>query len=89
MLYGGKSIFNITYDDDEDYYTYVYDADGNETIITSNKVFHYTLIFHSFVFLQVFNEINSRKLGAYEYNVFAGFFDNAMFLGIIIGTIIV
>jgi Ca2+ transporting ATPase len=39
--------------------------------------------------MQVFNEINARKLGLKEYNVFAGFFNNFLFLGIIIGTIIV
>lgn len=50
---------------------------------------HYTLIFNTFVFMQVFNEINARKLGEKEYNVFAGFFNNVLFLSIIVGTIIV
>ena len=49
----------------------------------------YTLIFHSFVFMQVFNEINSRKLGEKEYNVFVGFFNNWLFITIIIFTIAV
>ena len=39
--------------------------------------------------MQVFNEINSRKLGIKEYNVFKGFFNNALFLSVIILTIIV
>ena len=39
--------------------------------------------------MQVFNEINARKLGEKEYNVFAGFFNNVLFLFIIIGTIFV
>lgn len=39
--------------------------------------------------MQIFNEINSRKLGIHEYNVFAGFFNNFLFLGIIVGTVIV
>jgi len=47
------------------------------------------LIFHTFVFMQVFNEINSRKLGKLEYNVFHGFFNNLLFILIIIFTIIV
>jgi Ca2+ transporting ATPase len=37
----------------------------------------------------VFNEINARKLGERDYNVFAGFFNNFLFLFIIILTIIV
>ena len=39
--------------------------------------------------MQIFNEINSRKLGDKEYNVFKGFFNNALFLGIIVGTLLV
>jgi hypothetical protein len=39
--------------------------------------------------MQIFNEINSRKLGEFEYNVFAGFFNNILFIVIIIATIIV
>lgn len=53
------------------------------------KAMHYTIIFHSFVFMQVFNEINSRKLGEREFNVFAGFFNNWLFQFIIILTIVV
>jgi hypothetical protein len=52
-----------------------------------NKITLYTIIFHSFVFMQVFNEINSRKLGDKEYNVFKGFFNNGLFIFIIISTI--
>jgi hypothetical protein len=39
--------------------------------------------------MQVFNEINSRKLGAHDYNVFESFFNNWLFIGIIIFTIVV
>eukprot|EP01114_Cavostelium_apophysatum_P015310 TRINITY_DN413_c0_g1_i3.p1 TRINITY_DN413_c0_g1~~TRINITY_DN413_c0_g1_i3.p1 ORF type:complete len:1090 (+),score=320.14 TRINITY_DN413_c0_g1_i3:237-3506(+) len=41
-----------------------------------------TIIFNTFVFLQVFNEINSRKLGN-EINVFSGFFTNWVFLAVV------
>ena len=56
-------------------------------ILLTNKAHHYTIIFHTFVMMQVFNEINSRKLGAYDYNVFAGFFNNWLFLFITFFTI--
>jgi len=39
--------------------------------------------------MQVFNEINARKLGDREFNVFSGFFNNFLFLGIVVATIIV
>eukprot|EP01126_Amoeba_proteus_P065235 TRINITY_DN923_c0_g3_i3.p1 TRINITY_DN923_c0_g3~~TRINITY_DN923_c0_g3_i3.p1 ORF type:complete len:199 (+),score=27.90 TRINITY_DN923_c0_g3_i3:214-810(+) len=49
---------------------------------------HYTFIFNTFVFLQVFNEINSRKVNK-EFNVFSGIFSNGVFVGIILITIVV
>ena len=39
--------------------------------------------------LQVFNEINARKLKAEEYNVFENFFNNKLFLIILVCTIII
>ena len=46
-------------------------------------------MFHTFVFMQVFNEINSRKLGVAEYNVFSGLFNNFMFVAIMVGTVVI
>lgn len=40
---------------------------------------HYTLIFHAFVFLQIFNLINARKLIVKEINVFVNFCNNPIF----------
>lgn len=47
---------------------------------------HYTILFNTFVMLQLFNEINCRKLSFREFNVFRGFFNNMMFLVIITFT---
>jgi len=47
-----------------------------------------TVTFNVFVFCQVFNEINCRKLKD-EINVFAGIFDNILFVGIMAFTFIV
>ncbi|KAJ4767235.1 Calcium-transporting ATPase [Rhynchospora pubera] len=44
-----------------------------------------TLIFNSFVFCQVFNEINSREME--KINVFEGMLGNWIFMGIIAGTV--
>ena len=51
--------------------------------------FPYALFFQVFVMLQVFNEINCRKLKSSELNVFKGFFNNSIFLLIVAFTIIV
>lgn len=46
----------------------------------------YTIIFQTFVFMQLFNQINSRKLGERDYNIFAQFFNNWLFIAITILT---
>jgi len=46
---------------------------------------HYTMIFNTFVWMQLFNEINSRHLHG-EINVFKGLFSNSLFIGIWVGT---
>ena len=38
-----------------------------------------TIVFHSFVLMQIFNEINCTKLHSSEVNVFAGFCNNWIF----------
>lgn len=47
------------------------------------------MFFNIFVYMQVFNEINARKLKKEEKNVFKGFFNNPMFIAVIFITIIV
>ena len=49
---------------------------------------HMTMVFHTFVFLQIFNEINARKLHN-ELNVFKGIEHHHMFVYVFVGTIIV
>lgn len=39
--------------------------------------------------MQLFNQINARKLGAREFNVFAGFFNNSLFLFIAALTFVI
>lgn len=50
---------------------------------------HFTIVFHCFVFMQIFNEINCRKLRKTEFNVFAGICSNWIFISIEVMTIIV
>ncbi|XP_014817819.1 PREDICTED: plasma membrane calcium-transporting ATPase 3-like, partial [Calidris pugnax] len=46
---------------------------------------HYTIIFNTFVMMQIFNEVNARKVHG-ERNVFQGVFANPVFCTIVLGT---
>ncbi|XP_043933326.1 plasma membrane calcium-transporting ATPase 2 isoform X2 [Protopterus annectens] len=47
---------------------------------------HYTIIFNTFVLMQLFNEINARKIHG-ERNVFEGIYRNPIFCSIVLGTL--
>jgi Ca2+ transporting ATPase len=86
FLFWGREIFGLNYADGEVFFRV---DPVTDSLVATEKTQHYTLMFHTFVFMQVFNEINARKLGDKEYNVFAGFFNNLLFLAIILVTIAV
>lgn len=48
----------------------------------------YSFLFNTFIFMQVFNEVNARKI-ANEYNVFDGFFDSPIFACVLVFTIVI
>lgn len=81
LLFRGKELFGIDYPAEQEFF----DANGDPT----KKNLHFTLIFNIFVFLQVFNIINARKLGEREWNVFSGFFNNWLFLMIFAVMVVV
>ncbi len=45
---------------------------------------HYTIVFNAFVLLQLFNQVNARKIRD-EANILDGFLDNRLFLYILGG----
>lgn len=61
---------------------------GQESDREGKPSVHYTMVFNTFVFLQVFNEINSRKVDL-QKNVFSGIFTNWIFVGVVAITCIV
>ncbi|XP_077983703.1 plasma membrane calcium-transporting ATPase 2-like [Glandiceps talaboti] len=61
----------------------VFDIDSG--IGSKTPTVHFTLIFNAFVMMQLFNEVNSRKIHD-ERNVFVGMHKNPIFLGILVGT---
>ena len=50
---------------------------------------HYAFLFNMYVMLQIFNEINAKKLLPQEINVFSGLFNNMFFLIIFMISIVV
>ena len=80
-----QSIFQITvltviifYGD----YIFGVPSDRNLEHFMWNNVngYHFTIFFNIFVFMQVFNSINARKLQKDEYNVFSGILGNWLYL---------
>ena len=93
LMYKVRDLFDLSYEDSDPFYPNEEDMLSNPER-TEWKLFEptvkleaYTIVFQTFVFMQIFNMINSRKLS--EYNVFAGLFENWAFLLIFIGTLIV
>ncbi|KAM6946781.1 plasma membrane calcium-transporting ATPase 2 isoform 6-T6 [Lycodopsis pacificus] len=64
----------------------IFDIDsGRNAPLHSPPSEHYTIIFNTFVMMQLFNEINARKIHG-ERNVFDGIFRNPIFCTIVFGT---
>ncbi|XP_008238023.1 PREDICTED: calcium-transporting ATPase 2, plasma membrane-type isoform X1 [Prunus mume] len=61
--------------------TAMFGLDGPDAHVILN-----TLIFNTFVFCQVFNEISSREME--EINVFKGILDNYVFVGVLSSTVL-
>ncbi|KAM6977378.1 plasma membrane calcium-transporting ATPase 3b isoform 1-T1 [Aplochiton taeniatus] len=74
LLFIGERIFNID--------------SGRNAPLHSPPSEHYTIIFNIFVLMQLFNEINARKIHG-ERNVFDGIFANPIFCSIVVGTFLV
>ena len=56
--------------------------------VVEGSATHYTIIFTTFVFCQVFNEFNARSIG-HEYNVFSGLYKNIVFVAIEVFTVLI
>lgn len=65
------------------------DIDLDNGDFYTQKIIHYTYVFQTFVFMQIFNQINARKLEEHEINVFSGFFNNMLFIYVTFLTIII
>jgi len=66
VMYMGKNIFNLNY------------LTSDQTTENRDKQEHFTLIFNTFVFMQVFNLINCRDVGAVKMHGFSGLLRNQL-----------
>ena len=78
LLYFGPLMFDINYD-------YIYEIKFDENGNPSNRIIHYSLMIITFMMMQLFNQINCRRLGVKAFNVFEDFFNNWLFIFILIG----
>ncbi|XP_012679928.1 plasma membrane calcium-transporting ATPase 1a isoform X2 [Clupea harengus] len=74
LLFAGERVFDID--------------SGRNAPLHSPPSEHYTIVFNTFVMMQLFNEINARKIHG-ERNVFDGIFNNLIFCSIVFGTFII
>ena len=54
----------------------------------SPRLYHYTLMFHTFVLMNLFNQINCRKLGLKDFNIFERFINNFWFIAVLAGEFV-
>uniref|UniRef100_A0A8B9HQN3 Calcium-transporting ATPase n=1 Tax=Astyanax mexicanus TaxID=7994 RepID=A0A8B9HQN3_ASTMX len=74
LLFAGEQIFDID--------------SGRNAPLHAPPSEHYTIVFNTFVMMQLFNEINARKIHG-ERNVFDGIFNNLIFCSIVFGTFLI
>ena len=87
LLFYGRNLFGIQYESDDPFYpnaNWIAAHPGTSYQVgqPTPKVEMYTIIFNAFIMMQLFNMINARKLGERQFNIFAGFFNNWMFLAV-------
>ncbi|XP_073324839.1 plasma membrane calcium-transporting ATPase 1-like [Pagrus major] len=71
LLFAGENFFDID--------------SGRNAPLHSPPSEHYTIVFNVFVMMQLFNEINARKIHG-ERNVFEGIYRNPIFCSVVLGT---
>ncbi|XP_034161803.2 plasma membrane calcium-transporting ATPase 1 [Pangasianodon hypophthalmus] len=74
LLFAGEKIFDID--------------SGRNAPLHAPPSEHYTIVFNTFVMMQLFNEFNARKIHG-ERNVFDGIFNNLIFCSIVFGTFVI
>ena len=78
IMFAGKSVFNL------EYFSSTQTIDKDILGFGKQKMEHFTLIWNTFIFLQVFNLINCREVSASGMNGFSGLHRNILTVLIIL-----
>jgi magnesium-transporting ATPase (P-type) len=87
LMYAGPVMFDIDYE----YINTPYYLSSNISIIdgeVTNRTVHYTFLFNTFMMMNIFNQINCRKLGLKDFNVFERIYNNLLFIIIVGGEFV-
>jgi len=87
LLFYGGPLLGIEFATDDPFYpnaAWIADHPGTSYVEgqPTPKVELYTIVYNSFIMMQLFNMINARKLGERQFNVFAGFLNNWLFIAV-------
>lgn len=78
LLFTGPLTFDLEFN---------YLDDRFENGVANGKATLYSIMFHTFIFMQLFNEICCRKIGFKDNKIFFNFFNNGYFTAILFGTV--
>ena len=78
LMFFAPYMFGIKYD----YYQSSFYTTDPTTLrqVPSDKTSHYTLVFLTFILMQLFNSFNSRRVGLKDFNVFEDYFNSFLHL---------
>ena len=84
MLFTLPLWFDIKYNYITSEFFKINDANTDVSRASLYMTTHYTMVFNTFVLMNLFNQIACRKLGWREINIFDNFFNNLYFF-IVVG----
>jgi len=83
FLVWGPSMFEMKY---ERHNTpdMVKSENSEVTVQASNKLYHMTFLFNTFIMMTLFNQVNCRRLGSKEFNIFERILSQKTFILILV-----
>jgi len=88
LLYLGPMMFDIQYDMINAPFQLGSNTNTALDKLPTNRLVHYTFLFNAFMMMNIFNQINCRKLGIKEFNIFERIFNNPLFILIVGGEFV-
>lgn len=82
LILFGKYFWGLDFSKNDEFYSTESATDGQAT----PKCVMYTIVFETFVFLQIFNEFNCRCIQPKKLNMFAHLYQSPLFCLVVVGT---